>query len=105
MPAFPKTLRAWQTDGFDTALKREVEGLGINAMPLAGYAADGPVTIRVLHTLDTDNAIQCHVGVWFTEILPCCGDPQGTMEKAAYNEIRIRVDKSTADVIFLYISK
>ncbi len=100
MPAFSRTLRAWRTKAFDATLKREIEGLGVNAMPLAGYAADGPVTIRVLHAIDTDNAIQCHVGVWFNEALPCCGDPQGTMEKAAYSEVQIRIDKSTADATF-----
>lgn len=103
MPAFPKTLRAWQTDDFDATLKKEIDELGINALPLTGYAAGGPITMRVLRAMDTDVAIQCHTGVWFTEILPCCGDP-GVREKAAYCEVQIRIDKSTAAVVFLSLS-
>lgn len=82
----PKALSAWNTDAFEQTLKIEIRNLGIDSLPLShgldmgGYVDNGHITIMVLRAVDAGVAIQCKVGIFFTEVVPCCGCPIEPME-------------------------
>ncbi|KVW94689.1 hypothetical protein [Thiobacillus denitrificans] len=103
----PKALSAWNTDAFEQTLKIEIRNLGIDSLPLShgldmgGYVDNGHITIMVLRAVDVGVAIQCKVGIFFTEIVPCCGCPIEPMERDAYCVMQVRIDKSTADAEFV----
>ena len=98
MTKFPKALSAWNTEVFDDVLRMEIKSLGINSLPLGGYVDDERVaTLILLSAVDVGIVIQCKVGIWFDEMLSCCGNPSGAMKRATYCEVQIRIDKSTAE--------
>ena len=105
MTKFPKTLSAWNTELFDETLRMEIiKSLGINSLPLGGYVDDESVSLIILSAADIGVVIQCKVGIWFDEVLPCCGCPNGAMKRATYCEVQIGIDKSTAEAEFVVTS-
>lgn len=102
-PMFQKSLRAWQTDAFDRALKGEIEDMSSETLPLnagtsqGGFVDDSRITATVLTVTDDENSIVADVGVFFTEIVAgcSCGDEPDSIN--AYCRMRIRIDKATAE--------
>lgn len=110
MPRLPDTLRAWPGDNFPDVLKREIEQLGATGLPLAqattpsSYLANAPISVNVRQVTDTGTAIEANLGVFFTEIAASCGCGAEPMEQHGYCELRVRIDKVTAEATFTPIA-
>jgi len=110
MPKFIDTVRAWQTDAFAQCLKRELMGLGKGGLPLArgvtygGAVDDSDLTVTVLRSRDDGPAIVARVGVFFTEVIGGCSCGDDPTSTPAYCELRIRIDKATAEAQLVLVS-
>lgn len=109
MPKLPHALRDWNTTAFAPTLKGEIERLDMGALPLGqgieqgSYVGSQPITAMVLQSADAGDAIEAKVGVFFTEIVASCGCGAEPMEQNAYCELRVRIDKATAEAAFAVI--
>ena len=102
----PNTLRDWNSVTFNQTLKAELESLPVGSLPLAkgtsegGYVDDSNLSVTVLQTHDDEQYIQAKLGIFFTEIMICCGCGDDPTPKNAYCEMQVQIDKSTADAHF-----
>ena len=109
MPQLPNALHDWQTPEFAGSLKHAIEALGAGTLPLEQgieqgcYVGDQPITAMVLQAVDAGDAIEAKVGIFFTEIVASCGCGAEPMEQNAYCELRVRIDKATAEAGFAVI--
>ncbi len=103
------SLQRWQTDGFNQALKHELEHLAAGALPLergtsrGGFVDDSDISVSVTSTTDDEHSIQAEVGVFFTEIITGCSCGDDPMRENAYCEIQVSIDKSTGEAEFSII--
>ena len=106
MPELVNSLRDWNTDVFPQTLKQELEQLPTGTLPLdkvtaqGGFVDDSNITATILSTTDNATAIQAKVGIFFTEIVINCGCGDDPMPTNAYCEMRITIDKNTAETEF-----
>lgn len=106
MPEFAATLQAWRSDAFASALKADMRRLQPGILPLhqavsrGGYVDESDIEVTLLAVDDQGDSIQAHVGIFFTEIVINCGCGDDPMEENAYCEMRLRIDKATAEAEF-----
>jgi hypothetical protein len=106
MPKFRNSLHAWQSEPFIQAMKNDLEHLETGVLPLdkavsqGGYVDDNNITATVLYADEDELAIHARVGIFFTEIVINCGCGDDPMETNAYCEMRISIDKTTAEAEF-----
>jgi len=106
MTRLSESLRDWPSDTFVKTLKRELTGLKPGILPLAGGLSRGglvdagDISVTVLNVTDNPQTIEAKVGVFFTEIVGgcSCGDDPST--ENAYCELRVGIDKATAEAEF-----
>ncbi len=100
-----ESLRAWGGAGFETILKREVEKLGADQLPLqqalsgSNYVAESPITVMVHRVAETENVISIRAGIFYHGIIggcSCADDPTPIGENNEYCEVQIDIDKATA---------
>jgi hypothetical protein len=100
-----KSLRAWGKADFESTLKREIEELGADHLPLqqglsvSSYVADSPITVMVHRVAETEVAISIKAGIFYQGIIggcSCADDPTPTGENNEYCEVQIDIDKTTA---------
>jgi len=108
MPNFVNALGAWGSDAFATALQREVEALPPGVLTLqdacrSGYVDDSDITASVMSVTESAASIEAHVGVFFQELLPGCSCGEDPPAESAYCEIRVTIDKATAETEFVVI--
>lgn len=96
-------LAHWGTDSFKQALKTELENLPPGSLPLnqattqGGYVDDNNITATILEVSDTGDSITAKAGIFFTEIMICCGCGDDPMPQNAYGELEVVIDKQTAN--------
>lgn len=99
-----RSLRTWGTPGFTHALKREVEQLEHDALPLqrglamGSHVLDNPVSAMVINASETDGIIRAKVGIFYSSILAgcaCADDPTPVNENSEYCVVRFDIDTST----------
>ena len=84
-------------------LKQEIEAMDAGTLPLnkgtsrGGVAGDSDITAMPLTSSDTAHSIVADVGVFFTEILTVCSCGEDPAETNAYCQLRIRIDKTSAE--------
>jgi hypothetical protein len=100
-----KSLRAWGKADFEAILKREVEELGADHLPLqqglsgSSYVAESPITVMIHRVAEMENAIRIKAGIFYQGIIggcSCADDPTPTGENNEYCEVQIDIDKTTA---------
>ncbi len=100
-----KSLRAWGGTDFDAILKREVEKLGADNLPLqqglaySNYVAESPITMMIHRVAEMENVIRIKAGIFYQGIIggcSCADDPTPTGENNEYCEVQIDIDKATA---------
>lgn len=98
-------LRAWGKSDFGATLKREVEKLGADHLPLqqglsgSSYVAESPITVMIHRVDGTGNMIRVKAGIFYHGIVggcSCADDPTPIGENNEYCEVRIDIDKTTA---------
>jgi hypothetical protein len=102
-----KSLSAWQTDTFSTALKNELETISATLLPLqAGLqqgshvAEDEGFKVMVINTQANDEQIQVKIGVFYASIIAgcaCADDPTPLDTCNEYCELLLAIDKITAE--------
>ena len=106
MAKLSNSLHDWNTDVFARTLKNELEHLPSGTLPLdkgvaqAGFVDDSNITATILNATENEAVIQANAGIFFTEIVINCGCGDDPMPTNAYCEIRITLDKTTADAEF-----
>jgi len=100
-----KSLRAWGGADFEAILKREVETLGADNLPLqqglssSNYVAESPITMMIHRVAEMENVIRIKAGIFYQGIIggcSCADDPTPTGENNEYCEVQIDIDKATA---------
>jgi len=113
MAALPKSLEAWGTPDFGAVLKAELSSLG-NALPLqaglaaGSYALAEPFATMVIHSRETDAAIQAKVGIFYESLTPgcaCAGDPTIESEQNEHVTVLVSIDRKTAEAEFLLLEE
>lgn len=100
------TLSAWNTVAFSQSLKAEIESLPAGSLPLekgtssGGYVDDSDVSVSVLKVSDDEQFIDVRLVVFFTEIVINCGCGDDPMPQHAQCEMRLHINKSTAESEF-----
>ncbi len=104
MVRLDKALSAWGTPDFAAMLKREIEQLGPEQLPLqqglsaGNYALDEPVTARILDVAELQGAIRVKAGIFFGSVIggcSCADDPTPVDRIEEYCEILLDIDKAT----------
>ena len=100
-----KSLRAWGSADFETILKREVEELGSDQLPLqqglslSSHVAESPFTMMIHRVAETEDAIRIKAGIFYQGIIAgcsCADDPTPANENNEYCEVQLVIDKKTA---------
>jgi hypothetical protein len=110
MTTLPNSLRDWNSARFTDTLKQEIENLPTGTLPLTqgliqgGVPDDSNITVTVLSMQDNHESILSQVGIFFTEILAGCNCADDPMSMNGYCEIRVGIDKVTAEAEFKVIS-
>ncbi len=103
MPKFTNALRDWTTDSFKQTLKNEIENLKTGTLPLeqgilqGGRIDDSNITATILSSTESASLIKTRVGIFFTEVVGGCNCNDDPIEINAYCEIRISINKTTAN--------
>lgn len=102
-----QALGAWQTPAFQIVLKDEIAGLDPALLPLqqglsqSSHAVlDKPPGVTILAVEDAPDHICVRVGLIYSGIIAgcsCADDPTPIDEIAEYCEVRIEIDKRTAE--------
>ena len=104
MIKFSKSLLHYPSETFKRVLKDEIENCDKKLLALekgttqGGYVGDEPITATVLRITDQSDTIQADVGIFFTEIVICCGCGDDPMPVNAYCEMCLLINKQTAEV-------
>ena len=105
MPRLPMALAAWNTPDFEGALKREIEATGAGWLPLqqglssSSYALDDNISAMIIGVSDEPGCIRARVGIFYSGIIAgcsCADDPTPVEAQAEYCEVRLAIDKATA---------
>lgn len=100
-----KALAAWGKPGFQAVFSAEVQGLGVNALPLqAGLAHSSQVSgdsfsVMVLESSATATHLQIRAGIFYAGVIigSCCADdPTPLCEQPEYCELLFMIERSTA---------
>lgn len=94
---------AWGGDRFSVTLKAELEALSPALLGLQQAAnwplqLDAPVTVNVMVATADEAALHARVGVFFTETMAGCNCADAPMERPAYTEMEIAIDRNTAEM-------
>lgn len=110
MPKFTAPLNNWNTDLFNQSLKNELQNLKPGALPLhlgttqGGMVDDSNISASIINSSDDDNFIQAKVGVFFNEIIGGCNCDDDPASENTYCEIRVSIEKQTAETTFTVIT-
>lgn len=96
------TLQAWGTPEFEQTLKAELTEQGGEALPLERATTQGgmvdasKLAFTVISSRENSEALIIRVGVFFTEIVICCGCGDDPFETNGYGVLEMHIDKTTA---------
>ena len=103
MIKFLHSLEHYPCKEFSQILKTEIEQCDKKLLPLekgtnqGGYVSDEAITATILRVTDQAENIQVLVGIFFTEIVICCGCGDDPMPANTYCEMRFDINKQTAE--------
>lgn len=106
MAKLPHSLAAWPSVSFSAVVKDELERLDTGTLPLdkatqqGGYVDDSSITCTILKIKDKKDCITIKTGIFFTEILICCGCGDDPVPENTYCELVVTLDKKNAEAAF-----
>ena len=107
---FSESLKYYPSTDFKLSLKREIETCDKKLLSLekgttqGGYVSDDPITATVLRVTEQENIIEADVGIFFTEIVICCGCGDDPMPANVYCEMRFKINRLTNEVTICLIN-
>ena len=111
MPQFTIPLRKWNTDLFNSSLKNEIQNLKSGVLPLhlattqGGMVDDSNISASIINSFETDDCIQAKVGIFFNEVIGGCNCHDDPVSENTYCEIRVSINKQTANTLFTLIAE
>lgn len=109
-----KSLRAWGTPEFETALKQEVSQLGADHLPLqqglstGNYVSDAPITVLIYRVAEIDNVIRVTAGIIYQGIIggcSCTDDPTPISEINEYCEVMFDINQTNAITTVMLVTE
>jgi len=106
MVRLDQAARVWGTPEFDAVLKRDVEQLDRDNLPLlqgmsmGSHVVDNPVSAMVIASSATGNVIRAKVGIFYASILTgcaCADDPTPVSENSEYCVVQIDIDRASGE--------
>jgi hypothetical protein len=106
MSRLSQSLNAWGTPEFVAVLKQELEQLGADRLPLqqglsaSSVALDDPISVMITGVAEDSGFIHVRAGIFYSGIIAgcsCADDPTPVSENNEYCEVRIDIDKATAE--------
>jgi len=101
-----KVLKVWGTPKFTDVLKKEIEQLDADQLPLqqglstSSYALDGKFSVMILDVSEDEGFIRAKAGIFYAGIIAgcsCADDPTPSSELSEYCEVQLDIDKKTAE--------
>lgn len=98
-------MRVWGQPVFAAVLKRELEALPADSLPLqqglsfSSSVAEAPFTVLVNSIEERDRLIRVHAGIMYqgeTGGCSCAGDPGSESVIDEYCEVQLEIDRKTA---------
>ncbi len=99
-------LKAWGTPAFPEALKRSIEELDADSLPLqecltrSDFTTGANRKVKVLNVSDDAGVIRAKTGIFYTGLIAdthCEEDPTRNEEVNEYCEMEFDIDKQTAN--------
>ena len=109
-PRLVDSLSAWGSAAFVRTLRAEIKALPTGELPLTqatsqgGHIDDRNLEVTVFHVEDDRHTLLANVGIFFTEVVICCGCGDDPMPTNAYCRMQVKIDKVTAEAQFAVIS-
>jgi len=106
MPRLQESLNAWDTPGFRSVLKGEIEQLDASALPLqqglarSSHVTDRPFQAMIIGVHEAAGLIRVKAGIFYTGIIAgcsCADDPTPIDELNEYCVVQLDIDRTTAD--------
>ncbi len=97
---------AWATPQFNAVLKRELEALPVDQLPLqrglahSSHVLDDPRSVLIISVADTAEVIRAKVGVFYRGIIAgcsCADDPTPVEAVNEYCEMWLELNKRTGE--------
>ncbi len=101
-----EALHAWGTPEFNAVLKREIAHLDAEQLPLqqgltsSSYALDDRIEAVILAVAEEADCLRVKAGIFYAGIVAgcsCADDPTPIDENTEYCEVRLEIDKATAE--------
>lgn len=102
----PKAVRAWQTSGFEAAVKEEIQQLDVSLLPLqqglchGSHALGDDLSVMVISVMEAAGIIRVKAGIHYSSVLAgcsCADDPTPADRSLEYCEMLIDIDTRTAE--------
>lgn len=109
MIRLPQSLNAWASPQFKEALKREIEAMSVDQLPLQqGLKMGSSVlaekfSVLVLSVTDANEKISAKIGVLYKSIdagCSCADDPTPVEAVNEYCELYLELDKQSGEAAF-----
>lgn len=101
-----KSLNAWGTSDYKVALKKEIEQLDADQLPLqqglsaGNYVSGDKFSVMILGATEDENFIHARAGIFYNSIIggcACADDPTPVSELNEYCVVQLDIDKKTAE--------
>ncbi len=109
-----KSVYAWGKPDFKDVLKKEIEELDANLLPLqqgisvGNYVLGDKFSVMILGTSEDEGFIHAKAGIFYTSIIAgcaCTDDPTPVNELNEYCEVRLDIDKKTAETTVVLLTE
>ncbi len=101
-----KTLNAWGTPNFRDILKKEIEKMGADELPLqqglstGSYALDSKLNAMIIGVSEGADFIYVKAGIFYSGVIAgcsCADDPTPVNEESEYCVVQFDISKITAE--------
>ena len=101
-----KTLNAWGTPDFKDILKKEIEQMGADQLPLqqglstGSYAIDSKLNAMIIGVSEGADFIRVKAGIFYSGVIAgcsCADDPTPVNEENEYCVVQFYISKITAE--------
>jgi hypothetical protein len=101
-----EAVSAWGTSAFNDVLKREIEHLDIDQLPLqqclsqGSYSKNDGLSVMIIGVDEEPGLIHVKAGIFYSAVIAgcsCANDPTPVEDLPEYCELRLDIDKSTGE--------
>ena len=109
-----KTLNAWGTPDFKDILKKEIEQMGADQLPLqqglstGSYALDSKLHAMIIGVSEGADFIQVKAGIFYSGVIAgcsCADDPMPVNEENEYCVVQFNISKITAETMVALLAE